>query len=395
MIKSNIYLKGCCHSSFTGDFTFFKNDSKIKFVHAMIKYPSWKKNIDLFKFLSATSLTHLKKTPHVFFLFDASTEGFDPFEYYFFDNLYYNCKKYGVSPKKIVFVSSNLKDEENIISYNQSEGIEESINVFSFLSFRKAVRDLYEDSINRGPEKNLTRCIKKTKRFYKNYFLSLSRAIRPHRTMAQYLLYENNLDKYAILSHDKLSKCDSYRTCQNYNLDQKKFVGWANKLPLIADTEDFETNHALRLHEDLYHSSLFHIVNETHVDDFNKRSLFYSEKTFRPMIHLQPFLIFGQPYCNQKLQDYGFKIYDDYFDYSFDEEPDTKKRYLKIIEAVKKTVNHLDSLNKFQQIDWRFKNQEKLLHNFNLVMGYNLEKEKFNNLITQLEKISDDFTISK
>ena len=395
MIKTNIYLKGCRHSSFTGEFTFFKSNSKIKFVHSIIKYPNWKRDIDLFKFLSTSSLIHLKKTPHVFFLFDASTEGFDPFEYYFFDNLYYNCKKYGISPRKIVFVSSNLKDEENIISYNLLKGIKESINVFSFLSFRKAVRDLYEDRINLQSEKNLTRCIKKTKRFYKNYFLSLSRAIRPHRTMAQYLLYENNIDKYAILSHDKLSKRDSYGTCQNYNLDQKKFMEWTNNLPLIADTEDFETNHALRLHEDLYHSSLFHIVNETHVDDFNNRSLFYSEKTFRPMIHLQPFLIFGQPFCNQKLQDYGFEIYDDYFDYSFDEELDTKKRYLKIIEAVKKTVTYLDSLNKFQRINWRYKNQEKLLHNFNLVMDYNLEKEKFNDVITQLEKISDDFAISK
>ena len=395
MIKSNPYLKGCQHSSFTNEFNFFKGNSRIKFVHAMIKYPNWKNNVDLFKFLSATSLIHLKKNPRVFFLFDASTEGFDPFEYYFFDNLYYNCKKYGISPRKIIFVSANLKDEENIISYNQLKNIKESINVFSFLSFKKAIRDLYEDHIDFNSEKNLSFCIKKTKRFYKKYFISLSRIIRPHRTMAQYLIYENNLSDYAILSHDKLTTRDIIGTCRHYNLDQKNFTEWAKQLPLIADTEDFETNHALYLSSDLHHSCLFHIANETHVDNFNNRSLFYSEKTFKPMIHLQPFLIFGQPFCNQKLQDYGFKIYDDYFDYSFDEELNTKERYLKIIKTIKKTITHLDSLNKFQQIDWRFKNQEKLLHNFNLVMDYNLEKEKFNNLITQLEKISDDFAISK
>jgi len=386
MIHTNPYIKHCHSSAFSvllNDFS--KEHDKYQLIHSLIQYPRWQKNIDLLVYTQ--DLNSLRNNPNTYFVFDASTEGFSPFDNFFFDNLYYSCRINNVDPQKIIFVSANMLDEENIKTFNKNNKIQRSIKVFCFLSFRKAMQDLIQIGFGNNFDDNsaLTYFKNRTKKeFDGKYGLSLSRVNREQRTLANYLLYEKDLYPKFSVSQNKINSNEQYSLQKKFDLSENTFSSWCKTLPLTIDSEDFSINHALRLNSHLHTQTLFQIVNETHVDSFKGASLFYSEKTFRSIAHMQPFLIFGQPGCNSRLEDFGFKLYRDLFDYSFDSIQDTKKRYEAILDTVQDAVDSLDKMTREKQIKWRFRQKEILKHNYRLLMDTNLERKKFRRLIKSL-----------
>jgi hypothetical protein len=100
------------------------------------------------------------------------------------------------------------------------------------------------------------------------------------------------------------------------------------------------------------------------MENYNNTALFLSEKTFRPISQLQPFVIYGQQGSNMLLKELGYQLYDEWFDLEFDSEPDNILRYKKLLLTVIDTCSKLDSMSRDQQIEWRFKNSKLLLHNY-------------------------------
>ncbi len=74
------------------------------------------------------------------------------------------------------------------------------------------------------------------------------------------------------------------------------------------------------------------IVTETFIKDV----LYFSEKTFNPIFYKRPFLVFSTPHFYKKFVECGFKLYDEVFDYSFDNEIDKEKRCELIIDNIEK-----------------------------------------------------------
>lgn len=384
MITENPYIDNCESSTFSVLFNNFNWKTHIKFTHGILKYPEWRPNIDVMQY--ASNLEEIKTNPNVYFVFDASTEGFCPFKNFFFHNLYYSCSKHQINPEKIIFVSANMQDKENLKKYNQKNNIKHSIKVFCFLSFKKMMQDMVEDDY--GLNMDTEKAFRKFKRQCEQYYagipgLSLSRINRKHRILANFLIWKNKLDLHFMISQNILDHQEQHVTKKNFNLG-KDFNRWCKHLPKVVDTADFETNHALKLSPRLHSSTLFQIVNETHADNFNSTSLFYSEKTFRSIGHMQPFVIFGQQHCNKKLEEFGFRLFHTEFDYSFDSIYDTKERYKKILNTVTDLVKYLDSLTLQEQINWRFSQHQALKHNYELLMDINYFKTDFEKLIGEL-----------
>ena len=385
MINENPYIQNCESSTFSVLFDNYRNNKKINLIHGLIKYPDWNGTVDILQYVE--NLKQLRTNPRTYFVFDASTEGFSPFDHSFFDILYYSCKVHNINPEKIIFVSSNMLDNDNIIQYNESHSIKKSIKVLCFLSFKKMIADLVENTYGLNFDSNtaIEYFRKKTQHSFNGlYGLSLSRVNREHRIFANYTLCKENLQHKFAISQDKISEQEGADVRKLFHIDKIDFDNWQTKLPLTVDTADFETNHALTLNSHLHNSTLFQIVNETHVKTWNNTSLFYSEKTFRSIAHMQPFIIFGQPGCNLALEKYGFKLYHDLFDYSFDSIQDTKQRYMSIIQSVQHTINKLDKMSREEQIAWKFSQETILKHNFDCLMNVDLEKKKFKRLIKSL-----------
>lgn len=353
-----------------------------KYFYALIKYPDyWPLKLDLFSFIDDQIISEIKNK-NCYFIFDASYEGFSPFKLNWFEIFYFICEKYDIDPSQIILASSNLKDEDNIKLYARQHN-KKPINVISILLFETrcpASGDI--DDI-------VLEIIKKTQDSFKNkYFSSLSRVNRVHRVEATFLLCQSSVKEQGLISHNKID-------LKKYNFDNiindtpytyKHVKRWAKSLPLIVDYTDFDTNWANnREFEHIHNQTIFQIVNETLINNENNTSLFYSEKTFRPMSCLQPFLIYGQVGCNHYLKNLGYKTYEDWFDLSFDYEKDDVKRYQKLLLVVEDTCKYLNSLTRDQTLEWKFKNQEVLIHNIKTMNSQKYTVEKLEKFILNLE----------
>ena len=119
-----------------------------------------------------------------------------------------------------------------------------------------------------------------------------------------------------------------------------------------------------------YLESAIHLVTETSFTD-----RFYSEKTFFPIFHEKPFIICGSPLQNQRLTDFGFKLYN--FDYNFDHITDHKER----VKALAKEIKRL-SLIKPEKLYQD--NKETAIYNRKLAIEYIKTGKKLPNHLIQL-----------
>lgn len=79
---------------------------------------------------------------------------------------------------------------------------------------------------------------------------------------------------------------------------------------------------------------------DSHMSQFH-REAFLTEKIFRPMIYWHPQLVISTDGTLRILKELGFKTFNDYWDESYDDEPDGKKR----IEMITKIVKQLDAMS--------------------------------------------------
>ena len=182
------------------------------------------------------------------------------------------------------------------------------------------------------------------------------------------LLEMHNADciKYGMISH--MSMPDSYR----HFFTESECNTLDEILPLWIDynmdaTHGSEISHDpykgkgyLAPYSDMIANTYFHATVETWIDQF-----FITEKTYRPMYHKMPVLILGGAGSNTKIKEYGYKTYEDWFDLSWDNEPDDDKRIKYYVNEVQRVCKLLENMSVAERISWSTKNMNVLEHNFN------------------------------
>ena len=294
----------------------------------------------------------------------------------FFDMLYFNCNLHQIDPQQIIFVSSNLLDKTNLLNHCTREALV-PFNYTIFSAFEYIVADEMKCQIKEVIE----RIEKSFEHCHPKNFLSLSKRNRPHRDVFNFLLHANDLIENNIVSHNVLNISDKQSWINQNALtsfDINDVDIWQQSLPLIADKKDFDSEiWSWEPPAQLYDSSCFSVVNETFADSYDNTSLFYSEKTFRCISHLQPFIVLGQPDCNANLSILGYKLYDDWFDYSFDSIENEKQRINDLVKQLLSINKQLNRMNKKQKLDWRFTNLSVLEHNFQHLKSNTLNRKIF------------------
>jgi hypothetical protein len=108
-------------------------------------------------------------------------------------------------------------------------------------------------------------------------------------------------------------------------------------LPLTVDDGiDVEIeNPALDTKYDKFFDSYIHVVTETFFEQLNNR-MFFSEKAFKPMAMLQPFVFVGQRHSLKTLRDLGYKTFQPYIDESYDEIVDDHDRMQAVVKEIKR-----------------------------------------------------------
>lgn len=323
------------------------NVNDVTYGYIFVGYPNWNQtDIDLFQYLEPQFLDKLRQTKTLL-LVDYTYEGFSPAECPIITVLENNCKKYAINSKKIFYFSGNLKDQSNLV------------NVIPIY----LLDDCGNFSIAR---KNLTEVKNKCfATFQDKIFLSLSRRNRQHRVLAHAMLANSSLRQHAIISQDKLKDITvNDHILEKIGYTRKQWRKFSKTLPLIADLNQFHINDPFNALSELHCKTAFSIVNETLVNDHNNTSLFYSEKILKPIINFQPMIIYGQPGINHALKELGFQSYDDYFDLSFDFEPDPILRYKKLLHSIEPLIAKLSTFTTKERVQWRFSHEDVLTNNF-------------------------------
>jgi len=118
---------------------------------------------------------------------------------------------------------------------------------------------------------------------------------------------------------DDLSKWIDYDDTLEQDL-----LSFELNIPFKCDklTDDQHNNHKLINHK-FYDDAYFNFVVETH---FDNETCFLTEKTFKPILNLQPFVIIGNPGSLALLKELGYQTFETVIKESYDEESDHRQR---------------------------------------------------------------------
>ena len=153
-------------------------------------------------------------------------------------------------------------------------------------------------------------------------FITMNKAPKFHRALFMDLLYKHRLFKDGYLIYRELSR---------YN-----FQYWKQEV-LLLDQKDQNILFNQEIVPLEYNKSLFQIVTESHENYF-----FLTEKTAIPLFFEKPFIVVGNKHFHKQLKEFGFALYDELFDYSFDDIDDITLRYETLVKSISKISYNFD-----------------------------------------------------
>jgi hypothetical protein len=126
-----------------------------------------------------------------------------------------------------------------------------------------------------------------------------------------------------------------------------------------------------------YDDAYCNLVFETLYDAEQSGGAFISEKTFKPIRHAQPFIIFGTPHSLAILRQLGYRTFDHVLDNSYDHEINNTQRYLKTLETLK-------TLDQQDLRAWYVSCRDDIIHNQQVFLSSKFDR--LNRLEKQLNQ---------
>lgn len=111
-----------------------------------------------------------------------------------------------------------------------------------------------------------------------------------------------------------------------------------------------------------YDDAYCHLVMETLYDAEQSGGAFLTEKTFKPIRHAQPFIIFGTANSLATLRDLGYRTFDHALDNNYDAEIHNTQRYIK-------TFDQIQQLSQQNLHEWYVSCREDIIHNQQLFLA--------------------------
>tara|TARA_Y100001949_G_scaffold165653_1_gene161590 strand:+ start:2342 stop:3517 length:1176 start_codon:yes stop_codon:yes gene_type:complete len=147
-------------------------------------------------------------------------------------------------------------------------------------------------------------------------YICLNGKAKPHRRYMIQKLLENNLADNGLLSYVCYDGVDPLQG------------------PIYLDQNETQIRRNDRyMNPGVYNNSWINIVTEAfpHVE----QDMFITEKTFKPMLQLQPFMVLGNRGTLKRLKQYGYRTFDQIWDESYDDLPTWQQRADAIVKNLK------------------------------------------------------------
>lgn len=346
------------------------------------------------------------------------TEGFDLYDRnLWLHRILYEFKINGLANNPIVLIYGNLRIKEHFTKFNHD--IEQKdygelldrrfflpVNFFSeaYPNFKCFSIDYFErkyfnDHLEHVKKlKKIKKVIPSEKEVFngsnkKVDFLSYNRHPRYHRLAFLYSLYQKKLAANCYLSflgHDESLVCkidrqaieDASKLVDDH---EEKVFGFVNSLPpRYVPYEEKDSHNLISFSvKEQFIDSWYSVVTETEI---SHDSIFLTEKTYKPILNLHPFIIWGNPSSLKYLRSIGYKTFPNMFDESYDLEKNPKLRLSMIISEILK-FNKLSKEEKYQRL---MLDRDSIIHNrkhFMLRSQYALQTQLKNIILDILPKI--------
>lgn len=225
--------------------------------------------------------------------------------------------------KNILYADCNLYVEEGL----KKEGIKGIYhNAFVNTNFNnteilKYIDALRSNILNKTIRPNKFVCFNRVPKDYRGYMVN--------RFLEEGMVKDNivtfQIENFAM-SPEQLWK--------HFEKTYKPFELLKRNVPLVYDYQNVFSVNPTDIHIDAHLNSYFNIVNETQFYNIPNQ-LFFSEKIFKPMLCMQPFVVAGVTGSLKKLRELGFKTFGEYIDESYDSIVDDKERLEQVVQIVK------------------------------------------------------------
>ena len=281
----------------------------------------------------------------------------------------------------VVFLNEHESEtEENYILLNESvkkQGLD--YNQFYFINNNSNLN--YYKIKNKGVNVHSLRFLPSyySKHIFKNdinivtnkefLFLCHNKRIKPHRygilLEMKKLNIINKIDWSFLLNDDP--NRDYYQFFKNiYDNDEIElllpYISYFNKIGIKKSVyEEIQSNNNLEndfIYAKTFEDSYINIITETY---FDGNRIHITEKSFKPFNFYQ-FPIFLSTYGHvKKLREiYGFDMLDDIIDHSYDDEPESKKRFNLVVNEIKR-LSTLDINSYYSNNIERLKQNKKII----------------------------------
>jgi hypothetical protein len=256
-------------------------------------------------------------------------------------------KNIGIPGNHIVFHQGNISEDYYENNNEQVQMVESILsltqNAKLFYEFPRSSGLGYVSDIVR--ESDLDVNIFRDKRF-----LCFNRSMnRPHRFALCYIALKHQLlegSTFSFLNYfdnDIVHDLRALFPKENFMEISKIAIKIKKLIPYQLDTHHLEEQDRQSFEtvgnnkKEFFANSYIHITSETEFN--NKRIPFFSEKTWRPILNLQPFIYVGNFGALKKLKELGFKTFHPYIDETYDLIQDPQQRILMIEKEIKKLAD--------------------------------------------------------
>lgn len=315
------------------------------------------------EFISKKAINYIKNFPNFYLFIDFTNEGVT--ESVFLDNLYKDLVRLGIPFNKVVFITGDYNIDTVLKEWLvQNDRKSDKIHtIYSTWSYPSKQFDYI--SSNNFVKLNTINLNKDIKRLHK--FLIFNRRIRNHRFYSILYFYYHDLIKDMLISYDLSIDSNieyDYNTIKHlFDVNENSLSTIyedlvTTKQKLTIDIDDITKAFGIGCEDsiDPFLNSYIHITSETSV--FH-RSGYLSEKTWKPIANLQPFIMMGSHRSLEVLKDMGFKTFHPFIDESYDLVESNEDRYVMVLQEIKR----LSTLSIDEIHSWYYSIQDILKHN--------------------------------
>ena len=221
------------------------------------------------------------------------------------------------------------------------------------------------------------------------YFICLNRRFRWHRTKIMLEIHHRWNDKF-LWSHDKppvtedlFDNPDGQHSCfEDLFIKSKKFTRELyNILPKQIDVNHSVNDTAVRL--GLQEQAYINVVTETMFTELE--TLFFSEKVYKPIVAMQPFILLGSFQSLEVLRQQGYRTFHPFIN----EEYDTLRNPDERFDAIVNEIDRLSKLSHEEMHTLMKQCADICIHNYNNWKRYNSNRSNLLRDIEFLEEIRD------